>query len=70
MSRYSRGRDPYWLTARFDSKCKCDQAIRKGDRGFYYPNTKTLLCAKCSDKAAAEFSAAVADEAFMGGGCL
>ena len=57
-------RDPYWTTARFNSKCTCGQEIKKGDRIFYYPATKTALCPKCSEKAANEFACAVQDEDF------
>jgi hypothetical protein len=60
--------DPYWLTVKFEGKCKCQEQIPKGRRCFYYPLTRTLLCEKCSEKAAAEFEAARADEAFMNGG--
>jgi hypothetical protein len=57
-------RDPYWTTARFNSKCSCGQQINKGDRIFYYPATKTALCPKCSEKASNEFACAVQDEDF------
>lgn len=67
MPRYAL--DPRWITARFDSKCQCGKAIRRGTRIFYYPNGKTALCADCSQKASAEFSAAAADEAMMSGYC-
>ena len=68
MSRYyqsSYSRDPYWLNAKFASKCKCGCQINKGDRIFYYPLTKTALCPKCSEKASREFEAARFDEDFM-----
>lgn len=67
MSRYAC-RDPYWLTAKWEGTCHCGGTIKKGQRAFYYPNGKRLLCAPCSEKAAAEFAAAAADEAFMSGG--
>ena len=38
-------RDPYWLTARYTGRCaQCEATIRRGDRAFYYPAPKTLLC--------------------------
>lgn len=61
--------DPYWLTARFDSKCQCGTPIKKGQRAFYYPNGKRILCAgTCGEKASREFEAARQDEAVMAGG--
>ena len=68
MSRYSY--DPYWLTARFPSKCsKCGCDIKKGARIFYYPRGKSALCEKdeCGGQASRDFNAAKADEEFMTG---
>jgi hypothetical protein len=67
MSRNSRGRDPYWTTARFDSSDADGNAVKKGDRIFYYPDSKTVLTGAAAEKAAAEFNAAKQDEAFMNG---
>lgn len=64
------GGDPYWTTVRFNSVCHCGKPITKGERGFYYPKGKVMNCKACSDKAAAEFTAAAEDEAFMGGGAF
>jgi len=62
--RYSR--DPYWLQARFASKCrKCGAQIKRGERIFYYPIEKTAYCEKCGQAASAEFDAAAMDEAFL-----
>lgn len=71
MPRYSR--DPYWLTAKFDSKCTrkgCDTTITKGQRAFYYPSSKSVLCEKddCGGQASRDFEAAAADDAAMSGG--
>lgn len=57
-------RDPYWLTAKFESSCRCGTAISKGERIFYYPNSKTALCPSCSDEAARDFEALRFDEDF------
>ncbi len=66
MNRYAG--DPRWLTARFVSKCTCGKSIRKGERIFYFPTTRTALCQQpCGEKAAAEFYAGAADEAFATG---
>ena len=56
-------RDPYWLVAKFASKCKsCSSPIRKGERIYFYPTSRTALCFTCGDKAAAEFAGMVQDE--------
>ncbi len=73
MPRYSN--DPYWLTARFDSTCTkagCGEPIKKGDRAFYYPSSKSCFCAKddCGGQASRDFDAAKQDEsAYSGGYC-
>lgn len=65
------GGDPYWLTARFASVCSCGKRIEKGERGFFYPNGRRMLCAApCGEKADREFQSAKQDEAFMGGGAF
>jgi hypothetical protein len=66
MANY--GRDPYWLMARFASTCKCGAAIKKGERIFYYPSTKSALCPKCSEAASADFNACAQDDAFYNSG--
>ena len=50
MKRYQG--DPYWLTARFNSKChgdkgNCQQGIKKGEQAFYYPNGKHIYAVPC-----------------------
>jgi hypothetical protein len=39
--------DPRWIDIRYAAKCPCGQEIRRGDRGFYYPKGKTLVCENC-----------------------
>ena len=59
--------DPYWTTARFRSSCsKCQSAIPKGDRIFYYPRIRTVLCGgeDCGADASRDFSSHAADETF------
>lgn len=74
MAKFAR--DPYWLNARFDSTCsKCGRPIKKGQKIFYYPNGKQVLCtnpnppsgATCGGQASAEFESAKADEAVYNG---
>jgi hypothetical protein len=59
MSRYRRRpypRDPYWLTARYPGRCSCGARIQPGDRIFWYPNTRTALCATCGARGAADLA--------------
>lgn len=56
---------PYWLTARRAGHCsKCHREIRRGSRIFYYPTTRTVLCAgeHCGEQASREADAARFDE--------
>jgi hypothetical protein len=73
MARYN-SRDPFWLTSRFAGKCaKCGAQIRKGDRVFYYPSTRSIFCEKrdeCGPAHSREFDASRSDEAFLGGSYL
>lgn len=39
--------DPRWIDVRYAAKCSCGQEIRPGDRGFYYPRGKTVVCEQC-----------------------
>jgi hypothetical protein len=61
--------DPYWLRARFNSTCSCGTRIKKGDRIFYYPRTKTALCLDCGRAAYEDFRAAAEDEYMISGPC-
>jgi len=70
MRNYYKG-DPRWIVARYKGKCSCcGTPILKGDKAYYYPNGKKILCASpCGFKAEGEFLAAAEDEYFMSGGC-
>ena len=59
--------DPYWTTARFNSTDANGAHVRKGDRIFYYPRTKTVYSGAAAEQASAEFQSAAADEAFATG---
>jgi hypothetical protein len=39
--------------------------VKKGDRIFYYPRTKTVLTGPEAEQASREFEAAAADEDFL-----
>ena len=67
MSRSYYSRDPYWTTAKFNSTDANGNAVKRGDRIFYYPATKTVLTGPAADKASADFAGAAADEAMMNG---
>ncbi len=69
MRRRAYPRDPYWTIARFDSECSgCGEAIRTGERIFYYPQGKAVYSGGCAKRASREFEAARFDEAAMTGG--
>lgn len=60
-----RGRDPYWTTAKFSSTDANGNPVKKGDRIFYYPNTRTVLTGEAAEASAADFEAGRADEEMM-----
>lgn len=67
-----RGRDPHWMDARFDSECgkkDCNEQIKKGDRIFFYPVTRTALGSRCghAEEASADFEAHKMDERIITG---
>jgi hypothetical protein len=57
--------DPRWIDAKFSSSCNCGNMIKKGERIFYYPLTKTAMCKTCSEKADQEFREMAQDEEFL-----
>jgi hypothetical protein len=61
-------RDPYWTTAKFDSTQPDGTKVKKGDRIFYYPATRTVLTGNKAEQAARDFQAAAQDEAMYNGG--
>lgn len=65
MPRYIQ--DPYWTTAKFDSTTADGTRVKRGDRIFYYPRTRTVLVGEHAEQAAREFDAARFDEAMMTG---
>ena len=58
--------DAYWMTAKFPGKDSKGRPVRKGDKVFYYPLTKTLLTGEDADKASRDFEAGKFDEDFSG----
>lgn len=67
MRHGGRGQDPYWTTARFDSKDAHGAPVKKGARIFYFPNTKTVFQGEAAEREARSFEAARADEDFLSG---
>ena len=63
MPRYKD--DPRWITTRYAGQCSgsgCNRTIKKGERAFYRPKSRTMSCAECGEKESAEFNAAAWDE--------
>lgn len=57
--------DPYWMAARFGGACAttgCTDAIKKGDRIFYYPNGRKAFVGSCAENAARDFASCMFDE--------
>ena len=68
MTGYAR--DPYWLTAKFTSSCKgCNATVNRGDRAFYYPNTRSIYGDQCGCAAtqSADFDSHAFDESQYSG---
>ena len=60
--RYSN--DPRWIIARRPGTDLNGRSFRKGERVYYYPGSRQILAGEAGEQAAAEFSAAAADEDF------
>ena len=58
--------DPYWMVAKYPGKAQDGTPVRKGDKVFYYPRTKTMLVGPKAEKASREFGAMSFDEDFGG----
>lgn len=65
MIRYAG--DPRWIAARFASQCQCGSGIKRGDRIYYFPRTKTVFCQTCGEPAHARFVSEAQDEAMLSG---
>ena len=59
--------DPYWTTAKFNSTDTNGNQVKKGDRIFYFPRTKSVFTGEAAEREAAAFQSAAADEAFETG---
>jgi hypothetical protein len=58
----ARAADPHWTTARFACKAACGTDVKKGDRIWFVPSTKTVLVGPAAEQAARNFDAAKFDE--------
>lgn len=61
-------RDPYWVTAKFNGKDAEGTPIKRGERIFYFPNSKKAYVGEAAERASARFEAEKADEQQYGGG--
>lgn len=58
----TRARDPYWMTAKYAGKDSKGRPVSKGQRVFYYPNTRAMLTGEEAEQASRDFDAARSDE--------
>ena len=69
MRHYQR--DPYWLECvKYKGVCsRCGGKILKGEKAFYFPNGKSILCKNddCSGQASRDFDAIAFDDYNMSG---
>jgi len=68
--RSSYGGDPHWLSAKFDSVCSkvgCGKKLKKGDRIFYYPKSKSAYCEEHGKIAERDFRTKSEEEDYYGG---
>ncbi len=56
-------RDPYWMNAKFDGKDAKGNPVKKGDRVFYFPSTRTMFTGADAERESRAFVAAAQDEA-------
>ena len=70
MRRYnSYNKDPYWLKAKFGSKCTCGKNISRGDDIFYYPIGHKAICKDCGHKGQSDLNKELSMEQF-GNDCM
>lgn len=62
--RAARYRDPYWMTAKFPGVDNKGRPFKRGDRVFYYPNSKVFLTGEDAVAAAEDFAQAAAYEEY------
>jgi hypothetical protein len=68
--RHRAGRDPCWLTTKYDDTCRsCGAPVSRGTRTFYYPSAKAVHCPACSEHHAADFRSHAEDEPAYGRSC-
>jgi len=61
MAKYSR--DPRWITARFQGQCKkCGKKVETGEKVYYFPIGKAIICQNCGEETARRFAAEAMDE--------
>jgi hypothetical protein len=60
----ARYRDPYWMTAKFPGVDNKGRPFKRGDRVFYYPNSKVFLTGEDAVAASEDFAQAAAYEEY------
>lgn len=60
---YARGQDPFWMKAKRPGKAQDGTPFNRGDRIFYFPNTRTILVGEKAEAAARKFDGEISDEA-------
>jgi len=60
--RYHQNLDPYWTIARFNSKDKQGNPVKKGTEIFYYPACKSVYQGEAAIQASADFESMKFDE--------
>ena len=67
MPRNYYRNDPRWITARYAGTDAKGTPFEKGERVFYYPNTKTIYAGAAAVDAALDFASSAFDEDCFGG---
>ena len=65
-----RSTRPFWMLSKFGGVCsKCKEPIKKGENIFYYPSTRSVLCAadNCGKQAERDLRADDFDQAMYSG---
>lgn len=56
--------DPHWMVAKYAGRDKNGKTFKKGEKVFYYPQTKTILTGADAQQASRDFDAVRFDEGY------
>ncbi len=56
MRRNYYSKDPRWIRAKYPGRCRCGRTVKPGDRAFYYPISRKLVCRDCGRTAEMEIT--------------